>query len=337
MARCRVDPSLKRVVMDGFSFPLGVYPIEPAAPRAGYTVEFEPADGSDEPAVGGEAPAGDWEEWPDRYVYDIVIRADRLDPLCRSLLGLLPGRVYPILDVLGQDAYREIDPYISYELIGMDRFTDMLRRFRGFFLEDGLCGFGAMSDDPFLYVFVDEHKIVTVRAEADARERVERVLGAFDLEPTDKPAGADSFAHEHRSVLLSPDDRPDLLRLEEIVEQLRDEWRLTLNIDPETNVDDAGSDLGITGWRCMVRCFAPDDERPRYADVVLTASCLRRAEELAFDASDELLPDAVDEWDEMTVVAADRVKPDRLAELLGVESPAGLLDEEGIKSRQWCE
>lgn len=337
MARCRVDPSLKRVVMDGFSFPLGVYPIEPAAPRAGYTVEFEPADGSDESRVGDDAPAGDWEEWPDRYVYDAVISADRLEPLCRSLLGLLPGRVYPILDVLGQDAYREIDPYISYELIGMDRFTDMLRRFRGFFMEDGLCGFGAMSDDPFLYVFVDEHKIVTVRAEADARERVERVLGAFDLEPTDKPAGADSFAHEHRPVLLAPDDRPDLLTPEEIVEHLRDEWRLTLNIDPETNVDDDGNELGVTGWRCVVRCFAEDDERPRYADAVLAAPCLRRAEELAFDAADELLPDGVDEWEEMTVVAADRVTPERLAEVLGKKKADGLPGEEGIKSRGWIE
>ncbi|MFM9995941.1 MAG: hypothetical protein ACKVU4_09080 [Phycisphaerales bacterium] len=329
MARCRVDPTIERVTMEGFSFPLGVYPIEAMKPKAGYTVEFEPADGDDS--------SGDWEEWPDRYVYDIVIGADRIEPLCRSLLGLLPGRVYPILDVLGQDAYREIDPYISYDLIGMDRFTDMLRRYRGLFFEDGLCGFGAMADEPFLYVFVDEHKIITVRAEADQKERVERVLAAFDLEPAEQPAGADSAPHEHRGVLEAPDDRPDLLTAEEIVEQLRDEWNLTLNVDPEGNTDDEGNDLGITGWRCLVRCIGEEEERARYADAVITAGSLRRAEELALDAADELRPKDVEEWAESLVVSSDRVTPERLTELLGAKIPEGVLAEEGIKSRAWLE
>ncbi len=320
--------------MEGFSFPLGVYPIEAMKPRAGYSVEFEPADGDDE---GSAAGVGEWEEWPDRYVYDVVISAERLEPLCRSLLALLPGRVYPILDVLGQDAYREIDPYISYDLIGMDRFTDMLRRFRGYFLEDGLCGFGAMTDEPFLYVFVDEHKIVTVRAETAQKERVERILSAFDLEQTEEPAGADAAAHEHRGVLEAPEDRPDLLTAEEIVEHLRDEWNLTLNIDAESNVDDEGADLGVTGWRCLVRCLAEEDERPRYADVVLAAGCLRRAEELALDAAEELLPKGADEWLESSVVGSDRLAPDRLSELCGKKKAEDLLAEEGIKSRAWLE
>ena len=32
MARCRVDKSVERVDMGGFTFPLGVYPIEPMTP-----------------------------------------------------------------------------------------------------------------------------------------------------------------------------------------------------------------------------------------------------------------------------------------------------------------
>lgn len=318
--------------MESFSFPLGVYPIEAMKPRAGYAVEFEPADGDDD--------SGDWEEWPDRYVYDIVISAERLEPLCRSLLALLPGRVYPILDVLGQDAFREIDPYISYELIGMDRFTDMTRRFRAYFYEDGLCGFGAMTDEPFLYVFVDEHKIVTVRAEAGHKERVERVLAAFDLEQTTEPAGADAAAHEHRGVLEAPEDRADLLTAEEIIEQLRDEWNLTLNIDAEANVDDEGSELGTTGWRCLIRCLAEGEggaRTPRYADVIVTADCLRRAEELALDAAEELLPKGVEEWLESVVVSADRLTPERLSELCEKKPAEALLAEMGIKSRVWLE
>jgi hypothetical protein len=263
MSRCRVDPELARTVIDGFAFPLGVYPIEPMRPLPGYIVEFEPADAG----VGGEE--GQFEEWPDRYVFEVVISAERLEPLCRSLLGLFAwgssrgaslagggGRVYPIVDYLGHDQYREVDPYISYDLIGADRFLDAIRRYRGFFFEDGLCGVGAMIDEPFLYIFIDEHKIVTIRCEPHRREKVERILQAFDLElltPANPPAGADAAAHEHRTIMVTADDRPDLLTADEIIETLRDEWNLVLNVDPEANLDEEGRELGVTPWRCLVR------------------------------------------------------------------------------------
>ena len=115
MVGCKVDESLKRVEVGGFAFPLGVYPVEEMAPRPGYTLHFEPADGDDD----GE----DWEEWPDRYVFDIVISAARVESLCRLLFAMLPGRVYPILDILGHDAHREVDPYIAYELVSLDNFS----------------------------------------------------------------------------------------------------------------------------------------------------------------------------------------------------------------------
>jgi hypothetical protein len=285
--------------MNGFEFPLGVYPVEPMTPRPGYSVEFEPADGDAE---------GQWEEWPDRYLFDIVITASRLEPLVRSLLALFPGRVYPILDILGRDAYREVDPYISYELVGLDRFLDALRRYRGFFFEDGLCGFGVMVDEPFLYLFVDEHKIVTVRVVPELKERVERVLQAFDLEATEAPAGADAASHEHRAVLSAPDDRPDLLNEDEILEELRDSWRLTLNVDPDSNLDEDGLPLGVVFWRCLVRCILEPESKPKYVDILLTAKDLRTAEEMAMDAADQLLPDGADEWEEMMLIGADRVE-----------------------------
>lgn len=332
MARCRADSSIQRVTVDGFAFPLGVYPIEAMAPRQGYSVDFEPADGDS-----GEGSA-EWEEWPDRYVYDIVIGADRLEALTRGLLALLPGRVYPILDVLGQDAYREVDPYISYELVGMDRFTDALRRYRSFFFEDGLSGFGAMVTEPFLYVFIDEHKIITVRAETELREKVEKLLHAFDLEVVESPAGADAAAHEHRGVLEAPEDRPDLLTAEEVVEHLRDEWRLTLNVDAETNVDDEGTDLGITAWRCIVRVAADEQERCRYVEAFITAGSYRRAEELAMEAADTFRPPDQPEWYEAMLVSADRLTPEGLAEALKkAGAPAPESGSEGIISQGWLE
>ena len=279
MVTCKADPTLQRTTSGSFQFPLGAYPVEPLTPRQGYSVHFEPADGDDE--------SGEWEEWPDRYVFDVVISAERVEPLCRMLFSLLQGRVYPILDVLGHDAYREIDPYISYDLVGLDRFTDAVRRFRDFLYEDGMCGFGAMSEEPFFYIFIDEHKIITLRCEPSLKDKVEKILAAFDLEQVEEPAGADAAAHEHRGVLSVPNDKPELLSQEEIVERLKDEWSLLLNVDPDTNLGDDGRDLGVTPWRIVVRCEY-ESKPPRYAEVLLDAPTLRIAEEMAFDATDEL-------------------------------------------------
>lgn len=357
--RCEIDPSVERHVIDGFAFPLGVYPVEPMTPISGYTVAFEPADGGEDDLgitgngidddadtnefssrSQGEEPGGiadpnrknkgstgnkpngnsgigpngglgsnggtgggggGGEMWPDRYVYEIVVPANRLAPLCRALFSLLPPRVFPILEFLGHDEYREVDPYVSYDLIGLDRFLETVRRLRGFFFEDGLVGFGAMSEDPFVYLFVDEHKVVTVRVEPGAgpygSEALEKVLSAFDLEGVDAIAAADAATHEHRTVLLTPDNRTDLLNAEEIVEDLQDEWGLVLNIDPTSNLDDEGNPLGITPWRCIVRAEPLLDGPPTksntlttsvYAEVLLTAANLEDAEIAAIQAVAEL-------------------------------------------------
>lgn len=376
MPRCRVDETLERTVVDGFSFPLGAYPIESMRPRQGYISAFEPADsgasGSEFPRAGdaehdasefsGEADEGGggtsdpgepkWEEWPDRYVFEVVITAERVEPLVRNLLTLFPPRVYPILDYLGHDAFREVDPYISYELMGMDRLLDSLRRFRGFFYEDGLVGFGAMIDEPFLYLFVDEHKIITIRCEPALKERVERALAAFDLEaleeklptepggpPAGGPAGADAAAHEHRGVLITADDRPDLLTEDEIVEHLRDDWRLTLNVDPDSNTDDEGRVLGVIPWHCQIRLAAEGEEQCRYAEALVGARSLRDAEELALEASEQLRPKTVKEWEEQTIVAADRLTPEMLAEVMKLRKvgPPPKEVDEGIIWRGWPE
>lgn len=329
MVTCRVDSSLERVKVGDFSFPLGSYPVEAMEPRPGFSVTFEPADGDAE---------GEWEEWPDRYVFDIVISSERLESLVRHLLTLMPGRVYPILDVLGRDAYREIDPYVSYELIGLDRFTDMVRKFPAFFFEDGLVGFGAMSDEPFMYVFIDEHKIVTLRCQIEQRETVEGILAAFDLEEMEEPAGADAALHEHQSVLASPEDEPSVLNFEEIVEDLRDEWRLMLNVDPESNLDDQGNELGIVPWRLLARAEYTEEPLVRYVEVLLRASCLAEAEELCREAADALFDREGRIPEVASIVELDRLSAEDFAEMVKAagESEAGTGDGVGVVTSRWA-
>lgn len=320
MERTRIDTTIPRTETGGFACPLGVYPLDHTefAPAPGYRVDFEAADG------GGDE--GDWEEWPDRYVFDAVVSQDRLDQLLILLFSMLPGRVYPILDVLGQDAYREVDPYIAYELVGYERFFDAFRRRRSWLLEDGMAGFGAMSIEPFLYIYVDEHKILTVRCEAGLKEAVERVLHAFDLEQREEPAGVDSVDHEHRSVLLATAGRPEWLELQEALEDLRASWRLTLNVDAERNVDDDGRELGVTAWRAMIRRYGEEGES-ELVEALVTADSLDAAERFALDA----LTGGGDEASaEAEVVSADRIRPEELADRVGAKDAAALLTTQRV-------
>ncbi|MGP1346900.1 MAG: hypothetical protein ACTS3F_09590 [Phycisphaerales bacterium] len=334
MTRVLVDPDITRREADGFSFPLGVYPVAPLSPKPGFVVEFEPADESEsfltgsgqwEPGPGGWSSDADeqdaeQEEWPDRFMFDILVPANRIRALWRAAATLLPPRVFPILDVLGNDAYREIDPYIAFELVGLERYYDGIRWFEEWLFEDGLVGFGAMSLDPFVYLFLDEHKILTIRVAIELKERVEKLLAAMELEEVKEIVGPDAAEHEHTGVLVPAKDDNDALSVEEIIERLRDHWALQLNIDPSTNVDDDGRDLGQTAWRCVVRCQREDPEAPpRYADVLLVAGSLDEAEQIAIDAASAQPPED-GAWTEITPVAQDRITPEEANRMLEARS-----------------
>ncbi len=347
LSQSKLDTSITRITKGDFAFPLGVYPVEECAPTPGYAVQFEAADGAD-----GEA---DWEEWPDRYVYDIVITADRLPNFARSLFALLPQRIFPILDVLGNDAFREIDPYIAYDLVGFDRFVEELRRHGAWFFEDGMVGFGAMSLEPFLYIFIDEHKVVTIRAEIALRDRVEAVLAAYDVPAIEDPQGADAAAHEHRCVLVTPPEQQDILTPEEITEELLDSWRLRLNIDRSNNVDDEGAELEITAWRCLIRLSSRQGRR-LYAEILLTAASLSELDDLVQDEVERHIHQLVsapsstlaesnemDAFEELALIFSDRITPPELEKLLKEMAPMAaraktaeeLLQGSGIHALHW--
>lgn len=322
MPTCLIDPAIERKSVKGFKFPLGVYPVEPMTPVIGYSSEFEPADNEEE--------MGDWEAWPDQYVYDIVMPADKVEPFWHQVFAMMPGRVFPIIDYIGHDAYREIDPYMAYEPIGKEKMINAIRQYRPFFFEEGMVGFGAVSEDPFFYVFIDEHKIATVRVEPEFRPRIEKLLAAFDIPAIEEPAGADAAAHEHRAILVASDDRPDLLTGDEILERMRDAWRLILNVDPDTNVDDDGQELGITAWRCHARLATDQNPDDQSVEVLLTAGTLRRAEEMTHQTVLDRVGDK-DEWFDVVVLNADRLTPEQLRETGGKQSKSKPFSENALQ------
>ncbi|MBO6739234.1 MAG: hypothetical protein JJ916_05175 [Phycisphaerales bacterium] len=322
MPSCMIDPSIERKTVSGFKFPLGVYPVEPMTPMIGYTEEFEPEDNAED--------MGDWESWPDQYVFDIVVPADRVESLWQQLFAMMPGRVFPIIDYIGHDAYREIDPYMAYEPIGKERMTNALRQYQPFFFEDGMVGFGAVSESPFFYIFVDEHKIVTVRVEPEFKARVEKLLEAFDIPNREDPAGADAAAHEHRSILVTTTDRPDMINGDEILERMRDAWRLILNVDPDSNVDDEGNDLGMTPWLVLARFSTDQSPHDQYVQIVLTAESLRRAEEYAQDlVVKKLHPDG--DWFDVVIISANRLTKKQTSTLLKELPDTKPLNDKALK------
>jgi hypothetical protein len=178
-----------------------------------------------------------------------------------------------------------------------------------------------MCYDPFVYVYLDEHKILTVRVETALREKVERILEAFDLSAGVEGGGVDAVAHEHRSVLLCPPERPDLMTGEELIEEFCDLWRLRLNVDRDRNIDDAGRELGMTAWRCIIRRQMSEGAQIDYAEVLAAAASLDEAETLSLDASLGSGPEAGDEqadedWPRAQLVQADRITPEQLETLL---------------------
>ncbi len=325
MENCKTDPSIERLIVAGFPFPLGVYPVEPMVPVAGYASEFEPADGDDE--------SGDWEAWPDRYVYDIVVPSTRLEAFWQQLFALMPGRVFPIMDYIGHDEFREIDPYIAYEPVGKERVTNILRQYRPFFLEDGMVGFGAVSEDPFFYAFVDEHKILTVRVSPEDKPKIDKLLAAFDISQVNEPAGADAAAHEHRSVMLMPEDHPELLGPDEIVERVRDEWQLILNVDPDTNLDEDDQEIGLSIWRTLARVASEQNPNDTYCEVFLVANCIRRAEELTQIGIDSISPDSGN-WLDIVVVNANRISKETLEQLAATKDHLKPLLKKDLETEQ---
>jgi hypothetical protein len=91
-----------------------------------------------------------------------------------------------------------------------------------------------------------------------------------------------------REILLIEDEMsPDL---DELLLQLRAEWMLELNIDPESNVDDAGRELGHTLWHAIAMAepaAAKEQDGGAYITVWATASCLDDAVSLVEKSVEE--------------------------------------------------
>jgi hypothetical protein len=270
----RLSGTLERRALGSYQLPLGVAETSLKEPVQGYTTRFQ--EGT--------------EEEPDTYVFHAVVSHERLRPLVDAAFNLLPKEVTPVVEIGSRDAYRTIDTYLGEEPMPLVEFLRTWYEYEEVLLEDVSIGVGANAEDPWVDIFVDSWKGLLISVPVEMRETVESMLaehGLQEVSATWDEEMPDTHGDEGlvtRDVLEMVDDHsPDM---DELLLVMREKWLLELNVDRETNVDEAGRHLGMTLWHAIVLAQSAEGEPDRgaYITVWMTAGSLAQAEELLEDA-----------------------------------------------------
>ncbi len=305
MEAYRLRRDLRRAVIGGFALPLGIDPGKIKGPAPGYTISYSPAT----------------DDEPDTYSFYVAVSHERVAAITRRALALLPRRICAIIEISSRDAYRQTDVYLSDEEISRRDFLAAWREWETVLLEDGAIGAGANSEQPFIEVFLDQWKGLSIIVPLGMREQVESMLAEFGLDevPETWAVGEDNPGLDDvqiRSVLESGEHL--VADIDDVLQELRRQWNLELNIDRDSNVDEGGRRLGLTLWHALVGVRsaegggAPAEEAD--LSVWATAGSLSELERLI----DDMLREG-GEWEFVDLYWTDRVafdeRPDELGEL----------------------
>jgi hypothetical protein len=299
----RIRSDLRRERVGAFQLPLGLLSEGLPEPRQGFVTTFREGE----------------EDQPDTYLFEATISQERLQALVRDALDLLPGEVRGIVEVESLDAYRTLDVYLGTEAISRDELLADYREFEGVLLEDTAIGFGANADEPYIEVFLDGWKTLAIEVPGELKSRVEALLsehGLDEVEHTWPPDPQEQIygAVQVRPVLEVRDDHDP--NIDEVLLQLRDRWALELDVDPYRNLDEEGTDLGLTLWHAIVMVLPHDPSAGdgAYMNVWATAGSLAEMEAMI----DEVLA-GQEEWMLDGIYSIERVafdeRPDELASL----------------------
>ncbi len=303
----RIRTDLERHKVGRYALPLGVEPDGLPEPIQGYTIRYEEG--------GGEGA----EDSPDTYAFHVVVTHERLKEVIDAAFGFLPGEVTPVVEIGSRDAYRSVDIYLSEEPLPLDDFLRIWYEFEEIILEDVCIGAGANAEEPFVEVFVDTWKGVMIHVPTEFKERVEAMLERLGLEevaetwPDTLERDGEPLSKIREVLAIEDDHSPDL---DEVLLQLREAWDLGLNVDPESNLDDAGRELGRVLWHAIVMAEPAegDPEAGAYISFWATAGSITDIEGLVEDWFE-----AQDDWVFKGVYSMDRVafdeRPEELSSL----------------------
>jgi len=303
MREYRLREDLTRAVVNGYALPLGLEPGRLGAPTEGYTIAYTPGE----------------DDEPDSYSFHVIVSHERLPALIRRAFDLLPEEVSCIAEVESSDAYRTVDVFLSAEPITRSAFLESWHWFEPFLLEDCFVGAGANSEEPFVEVFLDQWKRLSIHVPLTAREEVESWLDGFGLEEVPELWPADADDETFSTVSLRPvleladEFSPDL---DEMIHELRHAWKLELNVDPDRNSDESGRELGLTLWHAVAIVHHVDDDPDHgaYASIWVTAGSITEVQEMSAASLEHH-----DEWRFAELYTLDRVayddRPEELADL----------------------
>ena len=309
----RLREDLKRKVNGGYALPLGIDLGTLSTPEQGYTLAYTPAE----------------EDEPDSYTFHVVVSHERVRPILNRAFELLPEKVTGIVEAGSRDAYRSIDVFLGTIEISRAHFLETWQWYESFLLEDCYIAAGANSEEPHVEVFLDQWKGISMHVPLAMRDEVEAFLNEFGLEEVIEtwPSTEDDLVFNSAQVIpvldLVNDFSPDI---DEMILELRHEWGLELNVDPETNSDEGGRELGLTLWHALVIVDKietnsqsdthdfPTSASGAYASIWATAGSLIHMQQLIEDELEQN-----NEWRFAEIYTIDRVaydeRPEHLADL----------------------
>jgi hypothetical protein len=300
MTEYRLRSDLRRTRIRDYAFPLGLIPRDIRPPIQGYTVRYVTSE----------------EDAPDTYAFHVVVTHERVAEIFEATLALLPPEVEGILEVNSFDAYRQMDVYLSDELISREQFRRCWSHYRPFFLEDGTVGVGAKAEEPFVEVFLDQWKGISIHVPLSLREAAESVLESFELEEApmlwteeEDPLGDADVQH------VLDTSQPQWADFDDIILDLRHELVLALNVDPDENLDEAGRDLGFTLWHGVIIVDVAGHDAPtRFMTLWATARSIHQVMDLVEHELDAQSYGTLQEVYTLERVAYDE-RPEALADL----------------------
>lgn len=269
MSLYQLRDDLPRAVLDGFVFPLGIVPAPGLIPMQGWTMQWTTGEG----------------ELEDCCTFHVVQSLDRLVPLLEDCFQLLPEHgLHGILELGSRDAYRAVDVYLGDQAMDREHFIRTWRLYEPIFLEDAGLAVGVNAEEPFVEVFLDPDKGLLLHVDPSLQEEVRALLATHGVE--EAPVVGYELEDDElerigiRPVLVQADGL--ICDMDQLLQELRYEWHLVLDEDPETNVDGRGRRIGRTLWHAVVIMEKDTGEvvHEAHATVWGSAASRREMEEL---------------------------------------------------------
>ena len=183
---------LERRTSSGLQFPLGVFPCG---------AEPHMQEGFESRAQVGSLGLSDHIE------YRLVASPKKLMAVFGSILNdLMPAEVYGMYEEFSFDAFRDTDSYMSSDTVPLERMKSVWKTFGEFIVEDGKTGFGAVSFDPCIEAFIEEHGGLYLSGSIEFAGRIEEILEQYSIPEVAGLRTIDNFEHQHREVLLVDED-----------------------------------------------------------------------------------------------------------------------------------